>query len=63
LAREAAHQPGGIVKLIAATRTERGFKVMARPYTHSYRQGIKDGKANLEDVKFRPDPPRQCFRG
>jgi len=44
-----------IVKLIAATRTETGLKVKARLDTNSYREGIKVSKADLDDVKLRPD--------
>jgi transposase len=44
-----------IVKLIAATRTETGLKVKARVDTNSYRAGIKVSKADLDDVKLRPD--------
>jgi hypothetical protein len=45
----------GIVKLIAATRTETGLKVKARLDTNSYREGLKGSKADLEDVKLCPD--------
>ena len=44
-----------IVKLIAATRTRTGLKVKARLDTNYYREGIKVSKADLDDVKLRPD--------
>jgi hypothetical protein len=44
-----------IVKLIAATRTATGLKVKARLDTNSYPGGIKVSKADLDDVKLRPD--------
>jgi Rhodopirellula transposase DDE domain len=44
-----------MVKLIAATRTETGLKVKARLDTNAYREGIKVSKADLDDVKLRPD--------
>ena len=44
-----------IVKLIAATRTQTGLKVKARLDTNYYREGIKVSKADLDDVKLRPD--------
>jgi len=44
-----------IVKLIAATRTKAGLKVRARLDTNSYREGIKVSRAELENVRLRPD--------
>ena len=44
-----------IVKLIAATRTKAGLKVRARLDTNSYRGGIKVSRAELENVRLRPD--------
>jgi len=44
-----------IIKLIAATRTKAGLKVRARLDTNSYREGIKVSRAELENVRLRPD--------
>ena len=44
-----------IVKLIAATRTKAGLKVRARLDTNSYREGIKVSRAELENLRLRPD--------
>jgi len=44
-----------IVKLIAATRTKAGLKVRARLDTNSYREGIKVSRAELENIRLRPD--------
>jgi len=44
-----------IVKLIAATRTKTGLKVRARLDTHSYPDGVRVNKAELDNVRVRPD--------
>ena len=44
-----------VVKLIAATRTKAGLKVRARLDTNSYRKGIKVSRAELENIRLRPD--------
>ena len=44
-----------IVKLIAATRTKAGLKVRAKLDTNAYREGIKVSRAELENIRLRPD--------
>jgi hypothetical protein len=44
-----------IVKLIAATRTKTGLKVRARLDPNSYPDGVRVSKAELDNVRVRPD--------
>ena len=44
-----------IVKLIAATRTETGLKIRAKLDTNSYPDGIKVSRAEMDNVRLRPD--------